>query len=59
MAVAAAAILLSTAAGGQTSADRRIIPMDDGFIEIDPQSGAVTHGQRTLEGYRCGPSESH
>jgi hypothetical protein len=41
--LAAALVLLSIPATGQAGGERRIIPTDDGFMEIDTQSGAVTN----------------
>jgi hypothetical protein len=58
IALAAAMVLLSIPAFGQPGADRRIIPTDDGFMEIDLQSGAVTQCQRAPDGYRCAPAKS-
>jgi hypothetical protein len=32
---------------------RRMYPTQDGFLEIDPRSGAITECKRTPDGYRC------
>jgi hypothetical protein len=32
---------------------RRIYPTQDGFLEVDPRTGAITECKRTPEGYRC------
>src|SRR3954451_8340169 len=58
LALAVATVLLSLPAFGQAGGDRRIIPTDDGFMEIDTQSGAVTQCQRAPDGYRCAPTKS-
>src|SRR3954451_22505661 len=58
LALAVATVLLSVPASGQASGDRRIIPTDDGFMEIDTQSGAVTQCHRAPDGYRCAPAKS-
>jgi hypothetical protein len=58
LALAVATVLLSLPASGQAGGDRRIIPTDDGFMEIDTQSGAVTQCQRAPDGYRCARAKS-
>jgi hypothetical protein len=32
---------------------RRMYPTQDGFLEIEPRSGAITECKRAQEGYRC------
>ena len=32
---------------------RRMYPTQDGFLEVDPRSGAITECKRFAEGYRC------
>jgi hypothetical protein len=32
---------------------RRMYPTQDGFLEIDPRSGAITECKRTPDGYQC------
>ena len=32
---------------------RRMYPTQDGFLEIDSRSGAITECKRTPDGYRC------
>jgi len=58
LALAVAMVLLSFPATGQAGGDRRIIPTEDGFMEIDTHSGAVTQCQRAPDGYRCAPAKS-
>ena len=57
-ALAVATVLLSLPAFGQAGGDRRIIPTDDGFMEIDLQTGAVTQCLRAPDGYRCAPAKT-
>ena len=58
LALAVATVLLSLPAFGQAAGDRRIIPTDDGFMEIDLQTGAVTQCLRAPDGYRCAPAKT-
>ena len=58
LALAVATVLLSLPAFGQAGGDRRIIPTDDGFMEIDLQTGAVTQCLRAPDGYRCAPAKT-
>ena len=53
-----ATALLCTPAAGQSVSDRRVVPTEDGFLEIDTQTGNVTECRRTPEGYRCGPAKN-
>jgi hypothetical protein len=32
---------------------RRIYPTQDGFLEVEPRTGAITECKRAPEGYRC------
>ena len=32
---------------------RRMYPTQDGFLEVDPRSGAITECKRAPDGYRC------
>src|SRR5215217_1864000 len=34
-------------------ARRRMYPTQDGFLEVDPRSGAITECKRAPDGYRC------
>jgi hypothetical protein len=34
---------------------RRIYPTQDGFLEVDPRSGAITECKRSQGGYQCTP----
>src|SRR5215217_2638826 len=34
-------------------ARRRMYPTQDGFLEVDPRSGAITECRRAPDGYRC------
>jgi len=34
-------------------APRRLYPTQDGFLEVDPKSGAITECKRSREGYQC------
>ena len=49
---------LSGLAAAQATADRRIVPTEDGFLEIDTQSGNVNECRRVAEGYRCSPAKN-
>jgi hypothetical protein len=49
---------LSGPAAAQATADRRIVPTEDGFLEIDTQSGNVNECRRAAEGYRCSPARN-
>jgi hypothetical protein len=44
-------------AAAQATADRRIVPTEDGFLEIDTHSGNVNECRRAAEGYRCSPAK--
>src|SRR5687768_9614450 len=48
---------LSGPAAAQATRDRRIVPTEDGFLEIDTQSGNVNECRRAAEGYRCSPAK--
>ena len=58
LALAVATVLLSLPAFGQAGGDRRIIPSDDGFMETDLHTGAVTQCLRAPDGYRCAPAKT-
>jgi hypothetical protein len=46
--------LACTAALAQTTEPRRrMYPTQDGFLEIDPRTGAITECRRAADGYRC------
>jgi hypothetical protein len=48
------ATLACTSALAQTSdSRRRIFPTQDGFLEIDPRTGAISECKRAQDGYRC------
>jgi hypothetical protein len=48
------ATLAWTSALAQTSdTRRRIYPTQDGFLEVDPRSGAISECKRAEDGYRC------
>lgn len=32
---------------------RRMYPTQDGFLEVDPRTGAITECKRAQDGYRC------
>jgi hypothetical protein len=52
--LAAAAGLTCTAAFPQTAdAPRRMYPTQDGFLEVDPRTGAITECKRSRDGYQC------
>jgi hypothetical protein len=51
------AACLSGPAAAQATADRRIVPTEDGFLEIDTQSGNVNECRRAADGYRCSPAK--
>ena len=50
-------VLACTSAMAQTSdtARRRIYPTQDGFLEVDARSGAITECKRSPGGYQCTP----
>jgi hypothetical protein len=49
-----AATLACTAALAQTGEPRRrMYPTQDGFLEVDPRTGAITECKRAADGYRC------
>src|SRR3954468_8156978 len=57
LSLAGMAILVSLPAAGQPAPERRVIPTEDGFVEIDLQSGAARRCQRAPDGYRCAPAD--
>jgi hypothetical protein len=52
--IAMAISLACAAAFGQTpDASRRLYPTQDGFLEVDPKTGAITECKRSRDGYQC------
>ena len=48
------AILACTSALAQEAdGPRRIYPTQDGFLEVEPRSGAIRECKRSPDGYRC------
>ena len=48
------AMLACTSAFGQTAdARRRVYPTQDGFLEVDLRTGAISECKRSTDGYRC------
>jgi hypothetical protein len=48
------ATLTCTSASAQTADNRRrIYPTQDGFLEVDTRTGAITECKRASEGYSC------
>ncbi len=48
------ATTVCTAALAQApDARRRIYPTQDGFLEVDPRTGAILECKRAADGYRC------
>jgi hypothetical protein len=52
------AACLSGPAAAQATGERRIVATEDGFLEIDTQSGNVNECRRAAEGYRCSPAKN-
>ena len=48
-----AAFLGSSAVAQTGDARRRLYPTEDGFLEVDGRTGAVTECKRAPDGYRC------
>ena len=49
-------VMASNSALAQTADHpRRMYPTQDGFLEVDGRTGAITDCRRTIEGYRCTP----
>jgi len=44
---------LSAAMAQAPDARRRIYPTHDGFLEVDPRTGAISECKRADNGYRC------
>jgi len=54
IAVSILAVVVCTSALAQTAETRRrMYPTQDGFLEVDPRSGAITECKRAQDGYRC------
>ena len=47
------AAIVCTALTQPAHAQRRMYPTQDGFLEVDPRTGAITECKRAQEGYRC------
>jgi hypothetical protein len=47
------ATLVCTALTQPAYSQRRMYPTQDGFLEVDPRTGAITECKRAQEGYRC------
>jgi hypothetical protein len=45
--------LACTPAAGQAPDRARTYPTQDGFLEVDPRTGAITECKRAPDGYRC------
>ena len=43
----------SSALAQPADARRRIHPTQEGFLEVDPRTGAITECKRAQDGYRC------
>lgn len=54
IAVLILAVVVCTSALAETAETRRrMYPTQDGFLEVDPRSGAITECKRAQDGYRC------
>jgi hypothetical protein len=51
--VIAAGLTCASALAQTPEAQRRLYPTQDGFLEVDPKSGAITECKRSREGYQC------
>ena len=53
IAVMAVGLTCSSAFAQTPDAPRRLYPTQDGFLEVDPKTGAITECKRSREGYQC------
>lgn len=51
--VIAVGLTCASAFAQTPEAQRRLYPTQDGFLEVDPKSGAITECKRSREGYQC------
>jgi len=43
-------------ATGQDDGGRRLVPTEDGFVELDARAGTASACRRTADGYQCRPA---
>ena len=53
LALVLTALACNSALAQTPDARRRIYPTQDGFLEVDPRTGAINECKRAQDGYRC------